>query len=34
MVDVLAILAVLSSGVGGFFMGYGWAAWLEKWSEE
>lgn len=29
----IAVLAVLFSGIGGFFMGYGWAAWLERWSD-
>lgn len=30
---ILVALMLTLVGIGGFLIGYGWAAWLEEWSE-
>ena len=34
MTDLLILAAFALVGIGGFFMGYGWASFLEDWCDE
>lgn len=32
--DALVLTSFTLVGIGGFFLGYGWAAWIEKWHDQ